>query len=117
MLADQTSKATIATLQTANKHLRFAKENSDVGLQYRYVGEKNEVTFLVHFATVTRPSDVELTTLAKEASCWQCAMQMLQMKSARGTTTSLTRGLGSCPTWRGPPCQQKPKLHVKPPTP
>ena len=48
MLAGQTSKATIATLQAANKHLRFAKENSDVGLQYRYVGEKNEVTFIVY---------------------------------------------------------------------
>ena len=37
-IAGQTSRATISTLQAANKALIFAKANADVGLQYRYIG-------------------------------------------------------------------------------
>lgn len=46
MLAGQITKATTKTIQEANKVLRFAKENDDVGLEYRYIGNKDDVTFL-----------------------------------------------------------------------
>ena len=47
-LTGETSRATVATLQNGNKHLRYAKEYADVGLQYRRLGEKNEMTFVVY---------------------------------------------------------------------
>ena len=48
MLAGETSRATIQTLQLANKHLRFAKEFADVGLDYRHLGTKGEMNFIVY---------------------------------------------------------------------
>ena len=47
-LAGETSKARVATLQKGNKHLRYAKEYADVGLHYRRLGEKSEMTFIVY---------------------------------------------------------------------
>ena len=42
------TKATTKTLESANKLLRFAKANSDVGLEFRYLGSKEDVTFAVY---------------------------------------------------------------------
>ena len=47
-LAGETSRATIETLQKGNKHLRYAKEYADVGLQYRRLGLKDEMTFIAY---------------------------------------------------------------------
>ena len=44
-LAGQISKATTSTLDTANKCLRFAKQNQDAGLEFRHLGSKDEITF------------------------------------------------------------------------
>ena len=46
MLAGVTSKATVSTLHSANKALRFAKENSDVGLHYGYLGPLSELVIV-----------------------------------------------------------------------
>ena len=43
ILAGQTSKASVSTLQLANKALRVAKANLDVGLQYGYLGPLEEL--------------------------------------------------------------------------
>ena len=47
-LAGQVSKATTSTLDTANRCLRFAKQNSDVGLEFRHIGPKEEITFAAY---------------------------------------------------------------------
>ena len=47
-LAGQISKATTSTLDQANKALRYAKENSDVGLEFRHLGSREEVTFIAY---------------------------------------------------------------------
>ena len=44
-LAGQISKVTTSTLDTANKCLRFAKQNQDAGLEFRHLGSKDEITF------------------------------------------------------------------------
>ena len=44
-LAGQISKATTSTLDTANKCLRFAKQNQDAGLEFRHLGSKDEIIF------------------------------------------------------------------------
>ena len=44
MLAGDVTKATIKTLNSANKTLRMAKTNADVGLEYRYLGDKKDLT-------------------------------------------------------------------------
>eukprot|EP00435_Cladocopium_sp_Y103_P023251 s527_g5.t1 len=47
LLAGNVSSATTATLQEANKILRYAKENHDVGLEYRPISAcKEDVTFI-----------------------------------------------------------------------
>ena len=43
--AGQISKTTTSTLDTANKCLRFAKQNQDAGLEFRHLGSKDEITF------------------------------------------------------------------------
>ena len=43
MLAGDVTKATIKTLNSANKTLRMAKTNADVGLEYRYLGDKKDL--------------------------------------------------------------------------
>ena len=48
MLAGQTSKATVATLLAANKALRFAKANSDVGLCYQYLGPFSDLVLVAY---------------------------------------------------------------------
>eukprot|EP00439_Symbiodinium_sp_Y106_P023316 s10_g2.t2 len=48
MLAGQTSKATVATLLAANKALRFAKANSDVGLCYQYLGSFSDLVLVAY---------------------------------------------------------------------
>ena len=47
-LAGQITKAKTSTLDQANKALRYAKENSDVGLEFRYLGDKNDITFVAY---------------------------------------------------------------------
>ena len=46
LLAGEVTKATTRTLESANKALRYAKANADVGLEYRNIGSKDEVTFV-----------------------------------------------------------------------
>ena len=48
MLAGDVTRAIIKTLQNANKALRMAKTNADVGLEYRYLGEKNDLTMIAY---------------------------------------------------------------------
>ena len=48
LLCGEVTKATTKTLESANKLLRFAKANSDVGLEFRYLGSKEDVTFAVY---------------------------------------------------------------------
>ena len=47
-LAGQVSKATTSTLDSANKCLKFAKQNNDVGLEFRHLGPKEEITFIAY---------------------------------------------------------------------
>eukprot|EP00435_Cladocopium_sp_Y103_P067059 s369_g29.t1 len=47
-LAGQISKGTTSTLDAANKALRFAKENSDIGLEFRNVCSREDVTFVAY---------------------------------------------------------------------
>ena len=47
LLAGHVTNATTATLQEANKVLRYAKENNDVGLEYRPLSaSKDDITFI-----------------------------------------------------------------------
>ena len=46
LLAGEISTATTKTLEEANKTLRYAKANSDVGLDYRYLGAKEDMAFV-----------------------------------------------------------------------
>ena len=46
LMAGSVTKATTQTLLDANKILRYAKENADVGLEYRCLGEKDNMTFI-----------------------------------------------------------------------
>ena len=47
MLAGNVTNATTTTLQEANKVLRYAKENNDVGLEYRPLSaSKDDITFI-----------------------------------------------------------------------
>ena len=48
MLSGDVTKATVKTLESANKALRFAKANSDVGLDYRRLGSKDDITFVAY---------------------------------------------------------------------
>ena len=48
MLAGDVTKATIKTLNSANKTLRMAKTNADVGLEYRYLGDKKDLTMIAY---------------------------------------------------------------------
>ena len=48
LLCGEVTKATTKTLEAANKLLRFAKSNADVGLDFRYLGDKENVTFAVY---------------------------------------------------------------------
>eukprot|EP00435_Cladocopium_sp_Y103_P007119 s2224_g2.t1 len=47
-LAGQISKAKTSTLDAANRMLRFAKQNSDAGLEYRFIGNKDEITLAAY---------------------------------------------------------------------
>lgn len=46
MMAGSVTTATTQTLLEANKILRYAKENADVGLEYRCLGTKENLTFI-----------------------------------------------------------------------
>ena len=46
MLAGSVASATTSTLLEANKVLRYAKQHSDVGLEFRNLGKKEDVTFI-----------------------------------------------------------------------
>ena len=48
MLAGLTTKATVSTLQAANKALRFAKHNADVGFSYPYLGPVDELVVVAY---------------------------------------------------------------------
>ena len=48
MLSGEVTKATVKTLEAANKALRFAKSNADVGLDHRKIGNKDEITFVAY---------------------------------------------------------------------
>ena len=47
-LAGMVSKATVGTLQEANKCLRFAKQYSDVGLKFEGLGSCTDLTFVAY---------------------------------------------------------------------
>ena len=47
-LAGQITKATTNTLDQANKALRYAKENADVGLDFRSLGGPKDITFIAY---------------------------------------------------------------------
>lgn len=48
LLCGEVTKATTKTLEAANKLLRFAKSNADVGLEFRYLADKENVTFVAY---------------------------------------------------------------------
>ena len=48
MLAGMTTRATVATLQAANKALRFAKQNADVGLCYGPLGSLDDLVVVAY---------------------------------------------------------------------
>ena len=48
LLAGDVTKAAIKTLNNANKALRMAKTNADVGLDYRYLGDKDDMTMIAY---------------------------------------------------------------------
>ena len=47
MMAGSMTTTTTKHLLEANKILRYAKENNDVGLEYRCLGEKENLTFII----------------------------------------------------------------------
>eukprot|EP00913_Durusdinium_trenchii_P003738 g3460.t1 len=49
LLAGQISKATVQTVLDCNRLLKFAKDNKDVGLQYRHIGHPSELRLLCFF--------------------------------------------------------------------
>ena len=48
LLCGEVTKATTKTLEAANKLLRFAKSNADVGLEFRHLADKENVTFVAY---------------------------------------------------------------------
>ena len=62
-------KGYVKSLLEANKLLKFAKENSDVGLRYRHIGEVQDLHMV---AMVDARSHLEVTGRRKEdtSSCW-----------------------------------------------
>ena len=46
LLAGQVTTTTTKTLEAANKVLRYAKSNAHVGPDYRFLGQKTDVTFV-----------------------------------------------------------------------
>ena len=48
LLCGDVTKATTKTLESANKLLRFAKSNADVGLEFRHLADKENVTFVAY---------------------------------------------------------------------
>ena len=48
LLCGEVTKATTKTLESANKLLRFAKSNADVGLEFRYLADEENVTFVAY---------------------------------------------------------------------
>ena len=47
-MAGSVNSATVGTLKEANKALRFAKQHSDVTLQYKRLGDPSELTFMTY---------------------------------------------------------------------
>ena len=48
MLSGEITKATIKTLDAANKTLRFAKSNADCGLMFQHVADRHDVSFVAY---------------------------------------------------------------------
>ena len=48
MLSVEITKATIKTLESANKTLRFAKANSNCGLMFQHVSDRHQVNFVAY---------------------------------------------------------------------
>ena len=65
MLAGEVTKATVKTLLSANKSLRMAKTNADVGLEYRYLGDRDDLTMVAY-------SDASFACRSVNSRCWFC---------------------------------------------
>eukprot|EP00435_Cladocopium_sp_Y103_P031716 s2023_g8.t1 len=48
MLSGEITKATIKTIEQANKALRFAKSNGDCGLVFQHVADRDQVSFVAY---------------------------------------------------------------------
>ena len=94
LMAGCVTAATTKPLESANKALRYAKANADVGLDFRHLGPREDMTF-VAFSDASLAA--VLTWQVREAfSCsWSTRMWP---RGRRATTTSWTGGHGS---WRG----------------
>ena len=49
LLAGQVTKATVQTVLDCNRLLKFAKDNKDIGLQYRHIGSPHDLRLLCFF--------------------------------------------------------------------
>ena len=49
LLAGQVTKATVQTVLDCNRLLKFAKDNKDIGLQYRHIGSPRDLRLLCFF--------------------------------------------------------------------
>lgn len=77
LLCGEVTTATVQTLETANKLLRFAKSNHDIGLEYRNIGSKDDVTFIAY-------SDASFACRKDFASQGGFMVAMVNSKVTRG---------------------------------
>jgi len=106
-LAGQVSKGTTSTLDAANKCLKFAKQNNDVGLEFRHLGPKEEITFIAY----SDASFASRDDLSSQGGYMVAMTHQMSPKVEKDTTTSSTGGAGSWREWREAHLQQRARQH------
>ena len=69
LLSGQITAATLEDLRGANKALKFAKMNNDVGLQLRALGQISDMV-LAAMSDASWESEVKAAAKADTFSCW-----------------------------------------------
>lgn len=105
LLCGEVTKATTKTLEAANKLLRFAKSNADVGLEFRYLAEKENVTFVIY-------SDANFACRSDLSSQGGYMIAMVPREVSEGEAGQAghcTGDHGSYSEWQDLPCLRKVK--------
>ena len=108
MMAGNVTKATTNTLAEANKILRYTKQNEDVGLEYRKVGTKEDITFVAF-------SDASFGCRSDMSSQGGFMLMMVNKTVAEGAEFTICWiGVhGSLHEWQDRLCQRNPKRQVR----